>query len=248
MPFYQRGAASIYYEESGNASGFPLLLISPGGMNSAIAFWARMPINPIEALAADFRIIALDQRNCGQSTGPLDTEDPWGSYVDDQLGLLDHLGIDRYTSLGSCIGCSYIVKQVERQPKRLAAGVLMQPIGRVDSNVEIWQDRIWKPWGEALVEQRTDLTTAGMLAFGHAMWDGDFVFSVPKDFLKTIDTPMLVLPGYDEAHPTEVGLEVAQLLPRSEVLEDWKATPEVVPHTIEVIRDFLKKHTAGVSA
>ena len=247
MPVYQRGSASIYYEESGNPAGYPLLLISPGGMNSAIAFWARMPINPIEAFKDDFRIIAMDQRNCGQSTGPLDAADPWGSYIDDQLGLLDHLGIDGYLCLGSCIGCSYIVKQLERQPKRLTAGVLMQPIGRVDSNLEIWQDRIWKPWGEALVENRPDLTTEGMLAFGHAMWDGDFVFSVPKDFLKTIDTPLLVLPGYDAAHPTEVGLEVAQLLPNHETLEDWKV-PEAVPHTIEVIRTFLKKHTTGGAA
>ncbi len=247
MPFFQRGDARIYYEESGRPDGFPLLLISPGGMNSAIAFWARMPINPIEAFKDDFRIIAMDQRNCGQSTGPFDVADPWGSYVDDQLGLLDHLGIDRYTCLGSCIGCSYIVKQLERQPGRMAAGVLMQPIGRVDSNVEIWQDRIWRPWGEALVSERADLTTDGMLAFGHAMWDGDFVFSVPKDFLTTIDTPLLVLPGYDAAHPTEVGLEVARLLPNQETLEDWKL-PEAVPHTIEVIRAFLKEHTDGVTA
>ena len=247
MPFYQRGDASIYYEESGKASGFPLLLISPGGMNSAIAFWAHMPINPIEAFAGDFRVIAMDQRNCGQSTGPLDAADPWGSYVDDQLGLLDHLGIDRYATLGSCIGGSYIVKQAERQPGRMQAGVLMQPIGRVDSNVEIWQDRIWKPWGEDLVAKRSDLTTEGMLAFGHAMWDGAFVFSVPKDFLKTIKTPMLVLPGYDAAHPTEVGLEVAELLPNQETLLDWKVE-SAVAHTIEVIRDFLKKHTTGVPA
>lgn len=247
MPVYQRGPTSIYYEESGKPDGYPLLLISPGGMNSAIAFWARMPINPIEAFKDDFRIIAMDQRNCGQSTGPLDAVDPWGSYIDDQLGLLDHLGIDRYLCLGSCIGCSYIVKQIERAPKRMKAGVLMQPIGRVDSNLEIWQDRIWRPWGESLVDGRSDLTTEGMLAFGHAMWDGDFVFSVPKDFLKTIDTPLLVLPGYDAAHPTEVGLEVASLLPDHETLENWK-TPEAVDHTIEVIRAFLKKHTTRGAA
>jgi len=247
MPVYQRGSTSIYYEESGNPAGYPLLLISPGGMNSAIAFWARMPVNPIEAFAAGFRIIAMDQRNCGQSTGPLDAVDPWGSYVDDQLGLLDHLGIGGYFCLGSCIGCSYIVKQIERAPGRMTAGVLMQPIGRVDSNLEIWQDRIWRPWGEALVAGRPDLTAEGMLAFGHAMWDGDFIFSVPKAFLTSIDTPLLVLPGYDAAHPTEVGLEVAGLLPHHETLEHWK-TPDAVPHTIEAIRAFLQKHTPEVKS
>ncbi|MSQ29075.1 MAG: alpha/beta hydrolase [Dehalococcoidia bacterium] len=246
MPSYQRGEASIYYEEYG--SGFPLLLIAPGGMNSAITFWSRMPFNPIEALRDEFRVIAMDQRNCGQSTGPLDPDDPWGSYVDDQLGLLDYLDIDRYMSLGSCIGCSYIVKQLERQPNRMQAGVLMQPIGLVESNREVFQDRIWKPWGEGLVSKRADLSTEGMLAFGQRMWGGDFVFSVSHDFLKTIETPLLVLPGYDQAHPTEVGLEVASLLPNSEVLEGWKANPDVVPHTIEVVREFLKKHVSGAAS
>ena len=159
MPFYRRGEASIYYEEYG--ARFPLLLIAPGGMNSAIAFWARMPFNPIDILQEHFRVIAMDQRNCGQSTGPLDRDDPWGTYVDDQLGLLDHLGIDQYMALGSCIGCSYMLKQLERQPGRMQAGVLMQPIGLVESNREVFRDRIWKPWGEELVSKRSDLTMEG---------------------------------------------------------------------------------------
>jgi pimeloyl-ACP methyl ester carboxylesterase len=223
-------------------------LIAPGGMNSAIAFWERMPFNPMADLADDFRIIAMDQRNCGQSTGPFDTQDPWGSYVSDQLGLLDHLGVDRYLALGSCIGCSYMLKQIEHQPERMIAGVLMQPIGLVASNREVFQDGIWKPWGEELVSQRSDLTMEQVHDFGEQMWGGDFVFSVPRDFLPTVQTPLLVLPGYDQAHPTEIGLEVAQLLPQSELLEDWKASPEVVPQTIETVRAFLQRHAAGVTA
>ena len=35
MPFYERGAVRIRYEEAG--SGFPLLLIPGGGLNSTIA-------------------------------------------------------------------------------------------------------------------------------------------------------------------------------------------------------------------
>ena len=120
--------------------------------------------------------------------------------------------------------------------------MLVQPIGLVESNREVFQDRIWKPWGEALVANRPKLTTEAMLTFGQRMWGGDFVFSVPKPFLSTIQTPLLILPGYDQAHPTEVGLEVARLLPQSELLEDWKATPEIILHTTEVVRAFLTKH------
>ena len=46
MAVYERDGASLYYEERG--AGFPLLLIAPGGMNSTVDFWGRMPINPVE--------------------------------------------------------------------------------------------------------------------------------------------------------------------------------------------------------
>ena len=36
MAVWERGELSIYYETYG--SGFPLLLIAPGGMNSVISF------------------------------------------------------------------------------------------------------------------------------------------------------------------------------------------------------------------
>ena len=35
MPFYQRGAVRIRYEEAG--AGFPLMIIAGGGLNSTIA-------------------------------------------------------------------------------------------------------------------------------------------------------------------------------------------------------------------
>ena len=39
MPFYERGDVRIHYEEAG--SGFPLLVIPGGGLNSTIAGLAR---------------------------------------------------------------------------------------------------------------------------------------------------------------------------------------------------------------
>jgi pimeloyl-ACP methyl ester carboxylesterase len=245
MPTFERAGASIYYEDHGG-DGFPLLLIAPGGMNSAIAFWERMPFNPIETFRDEFRVIAMDQRNCGQSWGPLDTEDPWTSYVEDQLGLLDHLGIDSYVAIGCCIGCSYLLKHADMQPGRMVAAILEQPIGLVETNTEVFKDGIWKPWGEELVERRDDLTTEQLLAFGAAMWHRDFVFSVPKERIPSIETPMLVLAGADAAHPTAVAEEVHRLLPNSEYVEEWK-TPELVPQSIERIREFLNRHIEAAS-
>src|SRR5207245_11461117 len=94
-----------------------------------------MPINPIEAFSTDgFRVIAMDQRNAGRSSGPLETSDAWSMYADDQLAVLDHLRIDSALVVGCCIGCSFIFKLVERAPLRIVAGVLMQPIGENDTN------------------------------------------------------------------------------------------------------------------
>src|SRR5437764_5154045 len=92
--FYEKGAVRIHYEEAG--SGFPLLLIPGGGLNSTISVLTRGdPFNPIAEFKGEYRCIASDLRNAtgGQSSGPLDVERPWDAYTDDQLGLLDHLGI-----------------------------------------------------------------------------------------------------------------------------------------------------------
>ena len=242
MPFYERGQAKIYYEEHG--SGFPLLLLAPGAMQSTIDFWKRAPFDPIEVYANDFHLIAMDQRNAGRSSGPLEPEDPWGMFAADQLGLLDHLGIDRYMALGCCIGCSYILHLILKAPDRMVAGAMEQPIGIEEdgSNLEMFRERIWQGWGDGLRQDRRDITGEALETFGRNMWGGDFVLNVSKDFVRSVQTPLLVMPGNDAAHPRSIGLEVARLLPNSELLEQWRDPPEIVPRTIERIRDFLKAH------
>lgn len=73
MPYARSGPASIYFEDHG--TGFPLLALAPGGMDSKIEYWPRAAIDLLGAFPDRFRIVVTDQRNAGRSTGPLDPND-----------------------------------------------------------------------------------------------------------------------------------------------------------------------------
>ena len=244
MPTLERDGATIYYEETG--SGFPILLLAPGGLNSAIPFWYRQPMNPIEAFSNEFRVIAMDQRNAGKSRGPLRTDDAWGMLAADQLAVLDDLGIREALTIGCCIGCSFILKLIEVAPERVTAGILMQPIGIDESDPGYFGPSMWKPWGENLIANGADLTLETVDFYGHSLFDTDFVFSVSREFAKTVQTPLLLMDGDDRAHPKATSVELAGLLPNVERIERWK-DPDSVGSATEQMRAFLRKHTpAGV--
>ena len=69
MPFYERGDVRIHYEEAG--SGFPLLVIPGGGLNSTIAGLATVPFNPFDEFKDEFRMISTDLRNAKGGQSPV---------------------------------------------------------------------------------------------------------------------------------------------------------------------------------
>ncbi len=238
MPQFDYDATSIHFEEYG--SGFPLLLIAPGAMESAIEMWAGATIDPLAHYADSFRLIAMDQRNAGRSYGPLEPSDPWGAYASDQLALLDHLGIGRFHVMGACIGASFALKLIERAPAHVAAAVLEQPVGITNGNGPLYE-QMWRSWGAGLSD-RTDLTREGTEVFGNRMWRDDFVVSVSRDFVRSCRTPLLVLPGTDRYHPTATGREIAALAPAGRILEPWNDSQAHVDHAATTIGSFLQAH------
>src|SRR5258706_8611824 len=119
MPFYERGPVRIHYEEVG--SGFPLLLIPGGGLNSSFSSWQTpSPFKPMERYKDDFRCVCADLRNAnpGQSSGPLEINRPWDPYTDDQLRLMDHLGIREFLVMCFCIGGTQILHLPPLAPAR----------------------------------------------------------------------------------------------------------------------------------
>ncbi|HEV2986187.1 MAG TPA: alpha/beta hydrolase, partial [Vicinamibacterales bacterium] len=152
MSFYEKGPVRIRYEQAG--SGFPLLLIAGGGLNSTISGL----INPFDAIGefkGEYRCIAADLRNAnpGQSSGPLEIDRPWDSHTDDQLGVMDHLGINKFMVMGFCIGGPFIWNLLKRAPDRVVAAVLAQPSGSRPEMRDLFYETNMKDWGPALVKR-----------------------------------------------------------------------------------------------
>jgi pimeloyl-ACP methyl ester carboxylesterase len=246
MPFYEKGKVRIHYAEAG--SGTPMLVIPGGGLNSTMGFLTgSSPFNPMEEFKGEYRCISSDLRNAngGQSVGPLEPERPWDAYTDDQLGLMDHLGIDKFLVMGFCIGGPFIWNLLKRAPGRIVAAVLAQPSGyRASLPDQFFQNNI-KGWAPGLMERRPDITLPQVEAFLSKMYraNADFVFTVSRDFVRNCQTPVLILPDDIPPHPFEVAMESAMLAPKSEVsLYPWKEPKERIPLAVRHIRSFLKAH------
>src|SRR6266851_1252540 len=245
MPFYDKGDVRIHYEETG--SGFPLMVIPGGGLNSTVAGLATHPFDPMEEFKGEYRCIAADLRNAngGQSTGPLEIDRPWDAYADDQLGVMDRLGIDKFMVLGFCIGGPFIWNLLRRAPHRIVAAVLAQPSGSRPELRDLFYDTNMKGWGPELIKRRPEIAMEMVDKFLTKMYrtNPDFVFTVTRDFVRTCQTPVLILPDDIPAHPYAVAMEAAMLAPNAEVsIFPWKEPKERIPLAVRQIRSFLRAH------
>ena len=241
--FYEKGNVRIHYDETG--SGFPLLLIAGGGLNGSTIAGIRggNPFNTLDAFKAEFRCIYADLRNsAGQSTGPLEINRPWDSYTDDHIGLMDHLGIDKFMVLGFCIAGPFIWNLMKRAPNRVVAAVPAQPVGFRPELPNALYDSQKTSWGAELVKRRSDITEAMADQFLTKMFrtNPDFLFTVTRDFVKSCQTPVLVLPDDTAGHSLAVAIESAMLAPKGQLsMYPWKDTPEKIPLAVRHVRSFL---------
>jgi pimeloyl-ACP methyl ester carboxylesterase len=245
--FYEKGGVRIHYQQTG--SGFPLLLIAGGGLTaSTISFFTRgEPFNAIEEFKNEYRCVAMDLRNAtaGLSTGPLEIERPWDSYTDDHLGLMDHLGIDKFMVMGFCVGGPFIWNLLERAPNRVVAAVIAQPSGFRKEMPNLFYENNMKGWAPELVKRRPEITMEMVDRFITRMYrtNADFVFTVTRDFVRSCQTPILVLPDDVPAHPYAVAMETVMLAPKSEVsMFPWKEPKDRIPIAVRQIRSFMRAH------
>jgi len=241
MPTLEHHGATIYYEEFGK--GFPILTFAPAGLQSTIAVWSgpSAPVNPTTEFAANFRVIAMDQRNAGgRSRAPITAQDGWHSYAADHVALLDHLRIDRCHLYGQCIGGSFIMTLLKAQSQRIACAVLAQPIGRVGP-MKPGRAARFDAWAKNL-ENHPEATEQVLDAFHRNLYASGFLYSADRAFVSSCRTPCLVLAGNDEAHPFPISEETAKLLPNSEFIMEWKEGAPLDAAKVRV-KQFLAKHT-----
>jgi pimeloyl-ACP methyl ester carboxylesterase len=243
MPFYERGNVRIRYEEYG--SGFPLLVTPGGGLNSRVSNWQTAVFNAPEALKSDFRCITMDQRNAngGESRGPIPDGDPWEAFADDQLGLMDHLGIDKFFYMGYCIGGCFAGKLLQRAPNRVVAAVFHQSVGHRAEDPEVMVRHSNDNWLPEFKKVRSEVSQDNIDKFINSLWreNPDFLYSVSRDFIKNCRTPILVLPDDTPSHPLQTSIDVASLAPNSDItVFPWREPEELRQRMIGKVRRFLK--------
>jgi len=241
LSIFKKDGTSIYYEEAGE--GPAILLIAPGGMRSSIQAWSAAPWNPIDELKGSFRVVAMDQRNAGRSEGSIDSEDGWHTYVEDQLGLMDYLEIERFMVAGMCIGGPYIFKLLETAEARIKACVVFQTIGRDDNREEFYS--MFDSWANDVKTDQEILSDEALRGLRENMFGGErILFSVDDEFLRNTRVPMCVLMGNDVYHPESASRFVADRVGEAVFIEDWKEGNEKEKAKIKVI-DFLVDHSSN---
>jgi proline iminopeptidase len=109
----------LYFEESGNPAGKPVVFLhgGPGGGTEANH---RRYFDP-----AAYRVVLFDQRGCGKSTPHASLVDntTW-DLVRDIETLRAHLGIERWQVFGGSWGSTLALAYAETHPERVAELVL----------------------------------------------------------------------------------------------------------------------------
>jgi len=109
----------LYYEESGNPDGKPVVFLH-GGPGGGTSPEQRRFFNP-----KHYRIVLFDQRGCGQSTphASLIDNTTW-HLVADMEALRQHLSIDQWQVFGGSWGSTLALAYAQTHPKRVTELVL----------------------------------------------------------------------------------------------------------------------------
>lgn len=153
----------VYYEDSGNANGMPIIFChgGPGGSSKA---GVRRTMD-----SSRYRIIQFDQRGCGHSTpaGEL-KENNLQKSIEDMEALREHLGVERWIVIGGSWGSTLALAYSEQHPKRVLSMLLIGMWLLRRSEIDWWFQgvrtvfpELWEQFASLVsAEERHDLRNA----------------------------------------------------------------------------------------
>lgn len=109
----------IYWEESGNPQGLPVIFLH-GGPGAGASPKARGFFNP-----AAYRVVIIDQRGCGRSLPYAETRDntTWDLVADIEK-VREMLGIERWLVFGGSWGSTLALAYAQTHPERVRGLIL----------------------------------------------------------------------------------------------------------------------------
>lgn len=120
-------------------AGAPVLLIH--GSGPGVSAWANWRL-PIAALSPQFRCLAPDMAGFGYSTVPAGYQFARDNWLDQLVGLLDALGIEKAHAIGNSFGGSMALALAIAHPQRVDRLVLMGSVG-VPFELTPGLDAVW---------------------------------------------------------------------------------------------------------
>jgi proline iminopeptidase len=217
----------VYREVCGNPDGVPAVVLH-GGPGGGCTPDHRMSLDPER-----FRVVLLDQRNCGRSTPS--AADPatdlsantTAHLVADIERLREHLGIARWVVVGGSWGATLALAYATNHPDRVRGTVLMAVTMTRRSEVD-WlyrgAGRFFSEEGNGqpgqysagALEKRLTMTRICAHYFGNGAFiaDGEILRNVPK----LAGIPGVLVHGRtDVSGPAITPWEVAQAWPGAEL-------------------------------
>ena len=265
-PYFDSNGVKIHYVVQGKEDGEPVLLIHGFTVNIETQ-WAPV----LEALAKDYKVIAMDCRGHGGSEKPHDPAKYGLEMARDAVRLLDHLKVDKAHVVGYSMGASITLQVAARYPERVRTATLggmgLPDPGR-EKLMEALADSLEKGKGlgplilaltpkdrprptaqqieviNAMLLSRNDPKALAAVIRG-SIQDKDLALSAEQ--VKAIKVPMLALIGADD--PLRAGVEaLKKQLPDVKVVVIDKADHMTAFRQDEFVRglkDFLDAHRAS---
>lgn len=260
MAYAQLAFGRLHYRDVGQPDAPAILFLNSLGTDMRI--WDGV----IEQLAADYRLITLDQRGHGQSDVP---EGPYSidGLAGDVLELAERLDLERFSLAGVSVGGMIALRVAIDHPERLVSLVACDTAARIGT-ATVWNSRIetvrahgmaaiadavlelWFPDSiregrEAEIDGWRQLLLAcpveGYAATCAALRDADLTHEVAG-----IDVPTLVVAGeVDLSTPVPLVKATAERIPgaRFEVIEGAGHIPSIDQPAIlaALIRQHLEQ-------